>query len=183
MIKRVFLTKFNEHGTIDCYKARLVAQRYVQIPGLEFEETFFPVGFTKTIRVVILSTAITLKWIMRQFDMKNASLHGNLMETIYIEKPLALQIQNLQIMCKLNKSIYGLKQAPRAWFESVPRYLFKLNFKCSKANPSLFILHEQNSVTLMLVYVDDIIIIGNNSSIIKRVIKVLSKEFALKDLG
>lgn len=86
-------------------------------------------------------------------------------------------------MCKLNKSLYGLKQAPRAWFESLSRYLFKLNFKCSKVNPSLFILHEHNSVTPMLVYVDDIIITGNNGSIIKRLIKVLSKEFALKDLG
>lgn len=125
--KWVFLTKFNEHDSVDCYKTRLVAQRYAQIPGLDFEETFFPVVFTKTIRV-ILSTAITLKWVMRQFEVKNAFLHRNIMETTYIEQPLALQLQNFQIMCKLNKSLYGLKQAPRGWFESLSRYLFKLNF-------------------------------------------------------
>ena len=84
--KWVFKTKLKEDGTIDRYKARLVARGFSQIPGLDFGETFSLVIKHTTIRL-IFSLAVTLGWKMRQLDVKNAFLHGVLKEEIFMEQP------------------------------------------------------------------------------------------------
>jgi Reverse transcriptase (RNA-dependent DNA polymerase) len=66
------------------------------------------------------------------------------------------------LVCRLNKSIYGLKQSPRAWYGKLSQFLISCNFKVSGADSSLFIKHNTNGTTVVLVYVDDIIVTGNN---------------------
>ena len=87
-------------------------------------------------------------------------------------------------MCKLNKAIYGLKQAPRAWFDKLKATLLRFQFRSSKCDPSLIVYTDsKNTVIYMLVYVDDIIVTGNNSAFIKSLVTKLNSEFSLKDLG
>jgi Reverse transcriptase (RNA-dependent DNA polymerase) len=86
-------------------------------------------------------------------------------------------------VCKLQKAIYGLKQSPRAWYAKLSFSLLKIKFIKSTADSSMFIKHSQNITTIILVYVDDIIITGNNNEKITRVKQYLKKEFDIKDLG
>ncbi|GKA21489.1 putative RNA-directed DNA polymerase, partial [Tanacetum coccineum] len=86
-------------------------------------------------------------------------------------------------VCLLHKSLYGLKQAPRAWFERLSKALFDLGFKGSKTDPSLFIYSRGDTLLYILVYVDDIIVTGNNKGTIDNIICQLGSAFALKDLG
>jgi hypothetical protein len=86
-------------------------------------------------------------------------------------------------VCKLQKSIYGLKQAPRAWFESFTTQLFNLGFQASSADSSLFTYKDGSVIAFLLLYVDDIVLTGNNSSFITQLILNLSKVFELKDMG
>lgn len=86
-------------------------------------------------------------------------------------------------MCKLHKSLYGLKQAPRTWFEKFTTHILTLGFKASSSDSSLFISHEDSSLTVLLLYVDDITVTGNNSSYISSLKYQLSKAFDMKDLG
>ncbi|CAM8931172.1 unnamed protein product [Rhodiola kirilowii] len=86
-------------------------------------------------------------------------------------------------VCLLKKAIYGLKQAPRAWFQRFSSFLLKLGFSCSRADTSLFIFHQQSNLIYLLIYVDDIIVTGNNSSLIDGFTQKLHSEFAIKDLG
>ncbi|XP_021995840.1 uncharacterized mitochondrial protein AtMg00810-like [Helianthus annuus] len=86
-------------------------------------------------------------------------------------------------VCKLNRALYGLKQAPRAWFQRISSFLISYGFTCSRADPSLFVFTQGESLMYLLVYVDDLILTGNNSSLLTVFINRLHQEFVIKDLG
>lgn len=86
-------------------------------------------------------------------------------------------------VCKLHKSIYGLKQAPRAWFQRLSSLIEDLGFQGSKVDPSLFTYNKKGVRLILLIYVDDIIITGNNMDHLHSLIRKLSTKFAIKDLG
>jgi hypothetical protein len=136
-----------------------------------------------TIRL-ILALAVTYNWPLRQLDVRNAFLHGFLKEEVYmIQPPGYVDPHHPQHVCRLQKSIYGLKQAPRAWFESFTTQLLNLAFQSSHANSSLFIYKEGSVIAFLLLYVDDIVLTGNNVPFITQLITNLSKVFELKDMG
>lgn len=86
-------------------------------------------------------------------------------------------------VCKLNKALYGLRQAPRAWYALFSSHLQQLGFRNSLADTSLFILAQGSDITYVLIYVDDIIVTGNNSVFISTLLAQLQTKFAIKDLG
>jgi hypothetical protein len=86
-------------------------------------------------------------------------------------------------VCRLKKSLYGLKQSPRAWFDRFRRALCSMGFKQCNGDHTLFYKHSGRRITVLAVYVDDIIITGDDEQGIKYLKENLSKEFEVKDLG
>lgn len=86
-------------------------------------------------------------------------------------------------LCKLHKSLYGLKQAPRAWYERFSNFLQGLGFQTTYADPSLFIHRFRQSVTLIMLYFDDLIITRSDGHYIHCLIAQLHFLFEMKDLG
>lgn len=84
-------------------------------------------------------------------------------------------------VCKLNKAVYGLKQAPRAWYNELSAFLLSLGFVNSLADTSLFVLHRGSEFIYLLIYVDDILITGNTSSGIAKILALLADRFSVKD--
>jgi hypothetical protein len=112
--KWIFKNKTDEHGTVVRNKARLVAQGYTQIEGVDFDETFAPVAKLKSIRI-LLSIACHLDFKLYQMDVKSTFLNGVLQEEVYVEQPKGFQDpHHPHHVYKLKKALYGLKQAPRA---------------------------------------------------------------------
>lgn len=112
--KWVYRIKYNADGSLQKYKARLVAKGFHQQVGFDYSETFSPVVKHITIRVV-LTIAVTKGWPIRQLDINNAFLNGDLSEEIYmLQPPGFVNSQAPTKVCRLNKALYGLKQAPRA---------------------------------------------------------------------
>ncbi|CAA0842042.1 cysteine-rich RLK (RECEPTOR-like protein kinase) 8, partial [Striga hermonthica] len=154
--------KRDVHGNVSRYKARLVAQGFSQAKGFDFQETFSPFVKHTTIRVFLTITT-TLNWKVRQLDINNAFLNGELSESIYIQQPPGFEQESeVPLVCKLTKSIYGLKQASRAWFLKVKSTLQNLGFSCSRADNSLFFRITKAAAIYLLIYVDDILITGSD---------------------
>lgn len=167
---------------MDRFKARLVAQGFSQVPGLDFTTTFSPVVKASTVRVV-LALAVINKWALHQLDVKNAFLNGFITETVYMEQPPGnVNSQFPTHVCRLRKALYGLKQAPRAWFHRLSSFLTTLGFVCGRADTSSFVYATGHTLLYLLVYVADIILTGNDSSLISRIIGQLHSQFSIKDL-
>ena len=117
--------------------------------------------------------------------MKNAFLHGDLEEEIYMNTlPRFGDKAWKNKVCKLKKSLYRLKQSPRAWFGRFTKSMIRMNYHQSQGDHTLFIKHNSSGkLTALIVYVDDIIVIGNDKGEIQRLKTCLSNEFEIKDLG
>jgi hypothetical protein len=123
-------------------------------------------------------------WTIRQLDVQNAFLHGFLEKDIYMHQPLGYEDKTLpNYICKLDKSLYGLKQATRAWYARLSAKLLQLGFMVSKSDNSLFYLQNDDVTMFMLMYVDDIIVTSSKPHAVTTLLKKLSDDFALKDLG
>lgn len=112
----VFSIKRRSDGSINRYKARLVALGNKQEYGLDYDENFAPVAKMTTVRT-ILTFAASQSWPLHQMDVKNAFLHGDLKEDVYLKLPFGMSTSSSNDACKLKRSLYGLKQAPRVWFD------------------------------------------------------------------
>lgn len=160
-----------------------VIRLVLSLKGIDYSHTFSPVVKASTVRI-ILSLAVLNNWNLHQLDVNNAFLHGFLNETVYMEQPPGFTNHQFpNHVCKLNKALYGLKQAPRAWFHRLSTFLMANGFSCSRADTSLFIFKRDSCIMYLLVYVDDLILTGNQDAIVKSFIARLNKEFAIKDLG
>jgi Reverse transcriptase (RNA-dependent DNA polymerase) len=169
--KWVFKIKYNSDGIIERYKARLVAKDYTQTYGIDYQETFAPVAKMNTVRI-LFSLAVNQNWTLYQLDVKNAFLQGVLEEEAYMLIPPRHKEENKSnLVCKLKKSIYGLKQSPRAWYGKLSSYLISCGFITSKVDSSLFVNLDKYDTTIILVYMDDIIIMRNNLEKIRQVKK------------
>lgn len=175
--------KLNADGSVDKHKSRLVARGNEQEEGTDYLETFSPVVRTATIRTV-LHVAVTKHWNITQLDVQSAFLHGDLKETVYMKQPPGFEDpETPDYVCKLKKAIYGLKQAPRAWFDKFSMFLLDFGFACSFSDPSLFIYHRGSDVIYLLLYVDDMIVTGNNEALIKSLLTSLNTKFRMKNMG
>ena len=180
--KWVFSVKLRSDGSFDRYKARLVTLGNKQEYGVDYEETFAPIAKMTTVRT-ILAIATSQSWRLHQMDVKNAFLHGDLQEEIYMKLPFGMTTSSPHDGCKLKRSLYGLKQAPRAWFEKFRSTLLSFSFTQSQYDSSLFLHTSTSSIVILLVYVDDIIITGIDYGLITKLQQLLHATFHMKDLG
>ncbi|KAJ9535780.1 hypothetical protein OSB04_un001068 [Centaurea solstitialis] len=181
--KWVFKKKTDMDGNVHTFKARLVAKGFTQTHGIDYDETFSPVAMLKSIRILMAISAY-FDYEIWQMDVKTAFLNGKLTEDVYMQQPEGfVDPKNPNKVCKLLKSIYGLKQASRSWNLHFDERIKEFGFAKSEFEPCVYTKFSGSIVTFLVLYVDDILLIGNDIPTLQSVKAWLSKCFQMKDLG
>src|SRR6266511_3641668 len=181
--KWIFKKKTDADGNVTVYIARLVAKGFRQVQGIDYDENFSPVAMLKSVRIM-LAIATFYDYEIWQMDVKTAFLNGFLEEELYMMQPEGfVDPKSADKVCKLQRSIYALVQASRSWnkfFDSVIKaYCFIQTF----GEACIYKKVGGSSVAFLILYVDDILLIGNDIEFLDGIKGYLNKSFSMKDLG
>jgi hypothetical protein len=175
--KWVFKKKLRPDGTIEKYKARLIAKGYIQKEGEDYFDTYSLVARLTTIRV-LLSMSASYGLIVHQMEAKTTFLNGELEEEICMDQPDGFVVKGEERkVCKLLKSLYGLKQAPKQCYEKFDRILTSVGFVVNEADKCVYCHHGGGEGVTLCLYMDDILIFGTNMKVIHEV-----KSFFVEEL-
>ena len=179
----VYTVKIGPNGWVDRLKAWLVAKGYTKVYGSNYYDTFSPVTKIASFHLLLSMVAIQ-SWPLYQLDIKNAFLHGDLVEEVYMKQPPEFVAQReSRLVCRLRRSLYSLKQPPQAWFGRFSSVVQEFGMTQSAADHSVFCHHTSlGQCIYLIVYVDDIVITSNDQDGIQR-LKHLFSHFQTKDLG
>jgi hypothetical protein len=182
--KWVFRAKKDAGGKVVRYKARLVAQGFSQVPGVDYFDTFAPVARLASIRAV-LAFAASENLETGQIDIKGAYLNGELTsnENIFMKQPPGYAQGNL--VCKLQKTLYGLKQSGRRWYQKLVEIMTKLLFLRSEVDQAVFYRRDvgRNLLIIVLVHVDDCSIVATTQPLINTFKIEIKKHVEITDMG
>ena len=180
--KWVYKVKTGAHGSVERYKARLVAQGYTQKFGTDYDETFCPVVRMESLRA-LLALSVQFGLQLHQVDVTTAFLNGELEEEVYMQQPKGFVGKGEEhLVCKLKKSIYGLKQSPRCWNTALDKQLKEMGFVQSTSDPCIYI-DAGGDIFFIGVYVDNIILASRTLERVTEVKEALSQKFDIKDMG
>jgi len=181
--KWIFKNKSDEIGTVSRNNARLVAQGYTQVEGLDFDETFAHVARLESIRL-LLGVACILKFKLFQMDVKSVFLNGYLNEKVYVEQPKGFIDPSFPShVYRLKKALYGLKQAPRAWYERLTQFLVNQGYRKGGTDKTLFVKDDNGRLMIAHIYVDDIVFGGMLNKMVQHFVQQMQSKFEMSLVG
>ena len=188
--KWVFKIKYDENGRVSRFKARLVAQGFSQIYGVDYQETFAPTVRRESLRMFLAMVA-SYDMELHQMDVKAAYLAGELEsegEKIYMRIPEGVTVRQpagVKMVCRIVKGLYGLKQSARLWHKKLIGLMTEHEFQALNADPSILVRRnsQSQSPTIVSVYVDDLLIASTSIEDVDRTKQMLDKAFKMSDLG
>nr|GEU56971.1 hypothetical protein [Tanacetum cinerariifolium] len=155
--KWIFRIKKDKRGIVIKYKARLVAQGYIQEERIDYDEFFAPVARIEAIRLFLAYDSFKY-FVVYQMDVKSDFLYGKIEEEVYVcQPPVFEDLDFSDRVYKVEKELYGLHQSLRAWYETLSTYLSDNGFQRGKINKTLFIKRHKGDILLVQVYGDDVI--------------------------
>lgn len=192
----LYKAKLDQSGNVGRYKARLVAQGFSQVHGRDYFETHAPVAMYTSIRT-ILAMAAAADWEVEQMDVDTAFLNSPVEETIYLKQPKGFEQfspSGAPLVCKLKRALYGLKQAARNWHGVMDGWLRDYGFVPTAADPCVYVMGAPDSTggqrvralgaaLIIALYVDDLLIAGQDPVVVAAFKVAISVRFAMKDLG
>ncbi|KAI5335210.1 hypothetical protein L3X38_025343 [Prunus dulcis] len=181
--KWIFKRKIGSEGKVETYKARLAAKGYKQREGTDYEETFSPVAMINSIQI-LLPLVAHYNYEIWKMDIKMALLNGYLQEELYMDQleGFVSKTKSHKVR-KLEKSIYGLNQASRSWNFRFAKAIKSFDFSHNGDETCVYKKVSRSAVVFLVLYINDILLFGNDIGILSSVKMWLSKTFFLKDLG
>ena len=186
--KWVYKLKLAPDGSVARHKARFVVKGCLQKAGVDYAETFAPVARFASYRV-LTAVAAAKRWFMEQLDFNTAFLNARPDVEVYVRPPRGFEPAvaddgSEKRVWRLLRALYGLKQAPRAWYALLHAWLVKWGLHPSAIEPCMYVRkYPDGTILVALLYVDDMIITGDNDEQRRQLMKDLAARFKLKQLG
>ena len=181
--KWVFKYKRDEHGAINRYKARLVAQGYTQLAGVDYFDTYSPSASLTAVRTLFALVAVN-DFELHHVDVKSAFLNGVLREEVYLAQPPGFVVPGKEShVFRLHKALYGLHQANMLWIESLNDFLVSVNFVRLKSEPCMYTLQQPEGIIILLVHVDDLAIAASTPTLLDWFKTSIARRYSITDLG
>ncbi|GJV35067.1 putative reverse transcriptase domain-containing protein [Tanacetum coccineum] len=181
--KWLFKKKTDMDGNVHTFKARPVAKGFTQTYSVDYGETFSPVADIRAIRTLLAISAF-YDYEIWQMDVKTSFLNGYLSEDVYMVQPKCfVDPKHPNKVCKLQRPIYGLKQASRSWNKRFDEEIKKISFTQNPDEPCVYLKASKSNIAFLVLYVDDILLMGNSVAMLQEVKSWLCKCFSMKDLG
>ena len=179
----VLKKKQDENNVLMKRKARICAQGFSQVPGVDFGRTSAPTARLSSLRF-ILALAAAQDWEIHQIDFKNAYLNGDLDEEIYMKQPPGWEEPGRENwVCRLLKAIYGLKQAGHQWYLKVKELFEDLGLQRCEYDQGVLYLHLPDLNLIVAIHVDDCTLVANSLAVMNRFKGELAARFEISDLG
>ena len=176
----VFRIKRDASGKILKYRARLVAQGFTQLYGINFYETFAPVTHLSSIRTII-TLAASEDWELHQMNVKSAYLNSPIDTAIYMRPPPGYSQDGKVALVK--KGIYGLRQSGNLWHKTLTVAFSQLNLTRSAVDHGVFYVHDNEGTTIVGSSTDDFAIAASSPDRMTKCKSNLSRHFEMSDLG
>lgn len=165
-------------------KSRLVARGFEQEYGVNYFDTYAPVVKNSSVRL-LMSIAVQKRWKVEQIDIRNAYVNSAIDTDLYIEQPEGFIWEDKKkFVLKLKKSLYGLKQSGNVWNKCINEVLTNiLGFRRLKSDPCIYVLNSGDSIVVIAIYVDDILIYSACEDQIKMIKDKIKTQFEIDDIG
>ena len=181
--KWVFKRKINMDGNVQTYTARLVAKGFKQIHGIDYDESISPVAIVKSIRI-LHAIAAYHDYEIWHMDVNTTFLNGSLEEDVYMTQHKGfVSPRDARKIYKLCRSIYGFKLASRRWNIHFNHRVKEFGFIQNEDESYVYKKVSGIHVAFIVLYVDDILLTGNDIPSLQAVMTWLGKYFSMKDLG
>jgi hypothetical protein len=182
----VYALKRDAAGNIVRYKARLVAQRFSQIPGVDYFDTYAPVAKMASIQTMLVLGA-RYNYEIHQVDVKNVYLNGRFEndEVVYMKMPPGLDMtKDKKLALWLLKPIYGLKQSGNYWYCKLKHeFSERLGLIRLEVDQAVFVARGRDGHMVAVVHVDDLTLLTSTLDLMKHMKDVLRKAFKITDMG
>ena len=190
-LKWIYKLKKDLMNIILRYKARLVAQGFFQVFGVDYTDTYSPVAKFVSIRI-FLAISVQLGLIIHTMDVDTAFLNADIDEDIWVKIPEGTKLAtNDDGIYKLRKPLYGLKQASRNWNNDINQYLIDNGFTRLEADPCIYVKNTETVVNgnkntkylMVALYVDDLLIAGSTKNMVTQLETIFEAKYKMKKLN
>lgn len=168
------------------FKARLVVQGHVQEAGLDYGRSYAPVCRIGSVRT-LLAVACEHGWPVWQMDVVVAFLQSTIDKDVWVKPAPGGQTREpstgTTMVYKLKRSLYGLAQSPVLWYDTIDGVLVVVGFRPTQSDPCVYVHGSGDTLVLLTLYVDDILISGKDPALISKLKKELKDRFEMTDMG
>jgi hypothetical protein len=176
-------TKYDSKGNIERFKACLVAKGFMPREDIDCNETFSPISCKDSFRIII-ALVVHYDLELHQMDVKTTFLNGDVLENVYMAQPKGFAMKRKEHMgCHMKKSIYGVKQASRQWYLKFDETIRNFGFKENEEDNCIYTKFRNRKFIFLILYVDDILVVCSDVSLLLETKRFLSLNFDIKDLG